>query len=147
MSDNFNILLIDDSLADAKVFEAASQQAAPRARVYWVATGNEGLQYLRQEGRFQGLGPVDIVVCDLNMPGTTGFDFADQMKKDPQLKMIPLIIYSGSQAPQDVHRAYALGANAYLVKPMTLDAIIQQVQTLVRFWLDTVRLGHGYHLD
>jgi two-component system, chemotaxis family, response regulator Rcp1 len=127
VSDDFNILLIDDSPADAKVFEAAVQQAAPRAKLYWVSSGKEGLQYLRQEGRFQGLGPVDIVVCDLNMPGTTGFDFAAQMKKDPELMIIPLIIYSGSRAPQDVHRAYALGVNSYLVKPMTLDAIIQQV--------------------
>jgi chemotaxis family two-component system response regulator Rcp1 len=147
VSDNFNILLIDDSPADAKVFEAASLQAAPRAKLYWVGTGNEGLQYLRQEGRFHGLGQVDIVVCDLNMPGTTGFDFAAQMKNDPVLKIIPLIIYSGSQAPQDVYHAYSVGANAYLVKPMTLDAIIQQIQSLVMFWLDTVRLARGWHAD
>ena len=140
---NFNILLIDDSEAEAKVFEAALRQTAPRLKLYWVATAKEGLECLRQEGRFQGMGPVDIVVCDLNLPGTNGFDFAEQMKKDPALIPIPLVVYSGSQMPQDIRRAYSLGVNSYLVKAMTLDMVMQQVESLVKYWFDTVKLADG----
>jgi CheY-like chemotaxis protein len=144
---NFNILLIDDSEAEAKVFESVLRQTAPRLKLYWVATAKEGLEYLRQEGRFQGTGPVDIVVCDLNLPGTNGFDFAGQMKKDPALSPIPLIVYSGSQMPHDIRRAYSLGVNSYLVKAMTLDMVIQQVELLVKYWFDTVKLADGRRSD
>jgi CheY-like chemotaxis protein len=137
---NFNILLIDDSEAEAKVFESALHEVAPRLKLYWVATVKEGLEYLRQEGRFQRTGPVNIVICDLNMPGTGGFDFIAEMKKDPAFLAIPLIVYSGSQAPQDIHRAYSLGANSYVVKPMTLDVLTQQLDLLVKYWFDTVKL-------
>jgi len=94
---NFDILLVDDSEAEAKLFESALQQVAPRVKLYWVATAEEGIEYLRQNGRFQGTGPVSIVVCDLNMPEMSGFDFAAQVKRDPALMPIPLIVYSGSK--------------------------------------------------
>ena len=144
---NFNILLIDDSEAEAKVFQSALTKVAPRTTLYWVASAKEGLEYLRQEGRFQGVGSVSIVVCDLNMPVMSGFDFAEQMKKDPALIQIPLIVYSGSQAPQDISRAYSLGVNSYLVKPMTIDTMVQQVEVLVKYWLDTNKLVNGWHFD
>lgn len=142
---NFNILLVEDSQAEAKLFESALRQVAPRATMYWVASGQEGMEFLRQEGRFQRSGAVSIVVCDLNMPGVTGFDFAAQMKSDPACKTIPLIVYSGSQLPEDVHRAYELGVNSYLVKPMSVDTMNRQLEVLVKYWLDTVKLVNGSH--
>ena len=144
---NFNILLVDDSEAEAKVFESALRQVAPRLKLYWVATAREGLEYLRHQGRFQGIGPVNVVVCDLNLPGANGFDFAAEMKQDPNLIPIPLIVYSGSQAPDDIHRAYALGVNSYLVKAVTLEMVIQQVELLVKYWFDTVQLADGLRRD
>jgi two-component system response regulator len=144
---NFNILLIDDSEAEAKLFELALRQVAPRVKLYWVATAKEGLEYLHQEGRFKGVGPVSIVVCDLNMPETNGFEFVSQMKKDPALFPIPLVVYSGSQLQQDIYRAYSLGVNSYLAKPMTMDSMIRQIEILVRYWLDTVKLANGWHPD
>ncbi len=140
---HFNILLIDDSEADAKLFESALHQVAPRLKLFWVATAKEGLEYLRQEGRFQRTGPVNIVICDLNMPGTGGFDFVTEMKKDPVLLAIPLIVFSGSQAPEDIHRAYTLGANSYLVKPVTFDMLERQLDLLVKYWFDTVKLPNS----
>jgi CheY-like chemotaxis protein len=137
---NFNILLIDDSEAEAKVFESALREVAPRLKLYWVATVKEGLEYLRQEGRFQSTGRVNIVICDLNMPGAGGFDFIAEMKRDAGFLHIPLIVFSGSLAREDVHRAYSLGANSYLVKPMTLDMLARQLDLLVKYWFDTVKL-------
>jgi len=137
---NFNILLIDDSEREAKLFETALLQVAPRLKLYWVATVKEGLEYLRQEGRFQRTGPVNIVICDLNLPGAGGLEFVAEMKKDPAFQPIPLIVFSGSQAREDIHRAYSLGANSYLVKPMTLDMLARQLDLLVKYWFDTVKL-------
>jgi CheY-like chemotaxis protein len=137
---NYHILLIDDSQAEAKLFESALQEVAPRVTMYWVASAKEGLEYLRQEGRFQGTGSASIVVCDLNMPGRSGFDFAAEMKTDRVLMPIPLIVYSGSQAPHDISRAYSLGANSYLVKPMTMGTMVRQVELLVKYWLDSNKL-------
>ena len=144
---NFNILLIEDSEAEAKLFESALQQVAPRVKLYWVATAKEGLEYLRRQGRFQETGPVSIVICDLNMPGMSGFDFAGQVKRDPALMPVPLIVYSGSQAPEDIYRAYSLGVNSYLTKPMTLETMLRQVELLVRYWLDSVKLTTNWHFD
>jgi CheY-like chemotaxis protein len=143
----YTILLIDDSLSDAKLFESALAEVAPRVTLYWVASAKEGLEYLRREGRFDGVGSANIVVCDLNMPGMSGFDFASQMKKDSKLMTIPLIVYSGSQAPHDIHRAYTTGANSYLVKPIAIDMMVQQVKVLVTYWFDTSKLVSGWNLD
>jgi CheY-like chemotaxis protein len=139
----FNMLLIDDSEAEAKLVELALLDAAPRVRLYWVASAEEGLQYLRQEGRFVDMGPVSIVICDLNMPGASGFDFISRVKKSPALMTMPLIVYSASESPRDIHRAYSLGANSYLVKAMTLETMARQLASVVTYWLETVRVVNG----
>ena len=125
----FQILLIDDHPADAKLFEHALQQAATRAKLYWVAAAEEGLDYLKQEGRFQGAGRVQLVVCDLSMPGMDGFEFLAEVRKNPALAMIPIVM-----------RCYQLGANSFIVKPMSLETFVATIGTLVRYWLDIVEL-------
>ena len=139
----FNLLLIDDSEAEAKLFEVALLEAAPRVGLYWVASAAEGLEYLRQEGRFGEMGPVSIVICDLNMPGVNGFDFISQVKSDPALMTTPLIVYSASESPPDVYRAYSLGANSYLRKAMTLETMTRQLTSLVNYWFETARVVDG----
>ncbi|HTC91189.1 MAG TPA: response regulator [Bryobacteraceae bacterium] len=137
---DFQILLIDDHPADAKLFEHALQQAATRAKLYWVAAAEEGLEYLKQEGRFQGAGRVRLVVSDLSMPGMDGFDFLAQVRKNPALAMIPIVVMSSSRSPRDVMRCYQLGANSFIVKPMSLETFVSTIGTLVRYWLDIVEL-------
>ena len=110
----FQILLIDDRASDAKLFEHALEQAATRVKLYWVATAEEGLEYLKQEGRFAGAGRVRLVVSDLSMPGMDGFEFLAQVRKNPALATIPIVILSSSRSPRDVMRCYQLGANSYI---------------------------------
>lgn len=143
----FDILLIDDSEAEAKLFETALRQAAPRVNLYWVATGKEGFEYLRREYRFRDVGPTSLIVCDLNLPGMTGFEFLAQMKGDRRTASTPLVVYSGSAAQEDVVRAYALGANSYIVKAMTMESIVQQLKALVHYWLETVKLPQPGLID
>ena len=134
------ILLIDDRASDAKLFEHALEQAGTRVKLYWVATAEEGLAYLKQEGRFAGAGRVRLVVSDLSMPGMDGFEFLARVRKDPVLAAIPIVILSSSQSPQDVFRCYRLGANSYLTKPMSLQTFVETIGMLVRYWLDIAEL-------
>lgn len=83
--------ILDDNQSDAGIFEAALKQAAARARVYWVATGEEALDFLRQRGRFEGVGPVQIVVLDLHLPGQGGLTILRAIKSDPDLNRKPVI--------------------------------------------------------
>jgi|HubBroStandDraft_4_1064222.scaffolds.fasta_scaffold49996_3 CheY-like chemotaxis protein len=137
----FNILLVEDSEAEAKLFETALKEAAPRIRMYWVATAQEAIDYLHQENRFAGIGAAHLVLCDLNMPGISGFDFLKKVKgqSDTSIKSTPVIIYSASSNPGDVQLSYALGANAYLLKPMTMETTVQQLKSLVHFWFESAK--------
>jgi len=137
---DFQILLIDDHMSDAKLFEHALEQAETRAKLFWVGSAEEGLEYLKQEGRFAGVGRVKLVVSDLSMPGMDGFQFLSQARKNPALAAIPIVIFSSSRAPRDVLRCYQLGANSYITKPMSLETFVAAIGTLVRYWLDIVEL-------
>jgi CheY-like chemotaxis protein len=143
----FQILLIDDAETDATLFATALKEAAPRVKLYWVATPEEGMEYIRQQNRFKEVAPVDLIICDLNLPGETGFEFLAQVKRDRATATIPLVIYSGSTSPDDVYQCYAMGANSYLVKPMTLGMMVSQLKALVHYWLEIVRLPEARMLD
>jgi len=143
----FQILLIDDNEADAKLFELALREAAPRVKLFWVASAAEGIEYLHQDGRFRDSGPVDLVLCDLNMPAMTGFDFVAKVKSDNAIKITPLVVYSGSASLMDIRRCYALGANSYIVKPMTMGMMVQQLKAVVHYWLEIVSLPGPAMLD
>jgi two-component system, chemotaxis family, response regulator Rcp1 len=145
--DEFEVLLIDDHASDAKLFEHALHQTETRARLYWVASAQEGLDYLKREGRFTGMGRVKLVISDLSMPGMDGFEFLTEARKNPGLATVPIVIFSSSRAPQDVFRCYRLGANSYITKPMALETFVDTIRTLVRYWLDIVELPDPRLMD
>src|SRR5579875_690033 len=89
-----DILLVDDSEADARLFETALRDASSRARTYWVATATEAIEFLEQRGRFQNAGPVKIVVLDLHLPRQNGFDALRQIKSNPDVSRTPVVVLS-----------------------------------------------------
>ena len=143
----FQILLVEDAESDARLFETALRDAAPRVKLYWVASAEEGMEYLRRENRFQHVGPVDLIVSDLNMPGLDGYQLLEKVKRDVSLKKTPFVVYSGSSAPRDIQLCYTLGANSYLVKPMTVESMVQQLKALVHYWLEVVALPGIFMID
>jgi chemotaxis family two-component system response regulator Rcp1 len=143
----FQILLIDDHPSDAKLFELALERTETRAKLYWVATAQEGLDYLKREGRFADAGPVRLVVSDLSMPGMDGFEFLAQARRNPALAATPIVMMSSSRSPRDVLRCYRLGANSFIAKPMSLDTFVSAIGTLVRYWLDIVELPDPAMVD
>lgn len=143
----FEILLIDDHPSDAKLFEHAMEQAGTRAKLYWVGTAEEGLEFLRREGRFEGAGRPKLVVSDLNMPTMDGFEFLTRVRENPGLAAIPVVIFSSSRSPRDIFRCYQLGANSYIAKPMSLETFVATIGALVRYWLDIVELPQPAMMD
>lgn len=135
---DFQILLIDDEASDAKLFQHAMEQAATRAKLYWVATAEEGLEFLRREGRFTGVVRPKLVVTDLNMPGMNGFDFLIERAKHPALALVPVVIFTSSRAPREILRCYQLGASSFITKPMSLENFVATIGSMVRYWLDIV---------
>jgi chemotaxis family two-component system response regulator Rcp1 len=136
----FQILLVDDSPTDAQIFETALKQASARPQVYWVATGREALEFLRQQGRFEEVGAVDIVILDLHLNGEDGMEVLKEIKADPDLCWKPVIMLSSSISQNDIDLAYSLGVNAYFRKPMTLDSYVEQIRVLIQHWLDLAQL-------
>lgn len=136
----FDILLVDDSPADAKIFQEALLEASARASVYWVASGEEALEFITQQGRFQGVGPVKLIVLDLNMPGMDGIEILRRMKMNPTVSRLPVVLLSSSRSPEEVDLAYSLGANVYFSKPLSLENYIQKIKVMVQHWLDFAEL-------
>jgi CheY-like chemotaxis protein len=136
----FDILLVDDSPADAKIFQESLSEVSSRVRLYWVSSGDEALAFLNQEGRFFGVGPVKVVVLDLNMPGMDGIETLRRIKMDPAISRVPVIILSSSRATEEVDLAYSLGVNAFFSKPLSLENYMQKVRILVQHWLDLAEL-------
>lgn len=134
----FNILLVDDSEADARLFELALREVAPRVTLYWVATGDEALEAVQGGDRFKDVLGIDIVVLDLNMPKMGGFQVLEKLKASNTL--VPVIVLSSSRAVNDVERAYQMGANSYLVKPMTIEGLHDLVRGISRYWLELAKL-------
>jgi DNA-binding response OmpR family regulator len=132
----FHILLVDDSEADAAIFAAALQEASTRVRNYWVGSGEEAIQFVQRRGRFEEVRPAKVVVLDLNLPKQNGFDVLREIRADARTKHMPVIIFSTSSNANDVNMAYALGANAYFVKPMSLEMYVSKVRVIVQHWLD-----------
>jgi CheY-like chemotaxis protein len=136
----FDILLVDDSAADAKIFQESLLQASSRVRVYWVGSGEEALEFLHQQGRFRNVGPVKMVLLDLNMPGLDGIETLRRVKMNPATNRVPVVMFSSSRASQEVDRAYSLGANAFFSKPLSLENYVQKAGILVQHWLDYAEL-------
>jgi CheY-like chemotaxis protein len=139
-NNRYQILLVDDNPSDSHLFQTALQEASSRVKVYWVASGEEALEYMEQRDRFQGVGEVDIVVLDLSLPGMDGFEVLRRLRKSDTGRYKPIVVMSGSKAIRDVNLAYALGANSYILKSMSFENYAESIGLLVRYWLDTVLL-------
>lgn len=136
-----DILLVDDDPADVLIIREALESAAEHA-VHVVEDGLQALAYLRREGPFSGASRPDLVLLDLNLPRKSGQEVLAEVKADPDLRVIPVVIVSSSDAPQDIMTSYATHANGYLVKPGTFDAFATLIRQAGDFYLSTARVPH-----
>lgn len=135
-----DILLVEDNLGDIKLITEALAETNSRPSVHCVRDGVEAMQFLRRQALFEDAPKPAIVVLDLNLPRKDGRDVLAEIKSDPTLAPTPVIVLSGSDAPQDITACYALHANCYVVKPRDLFGMIETIRSLVDFWLQKVKL-------
>jgi two-component system, chemotaxis family, response regulator Rcp1 len=136
-----HILLVEDNPADAFLTqEALGQGTINNGKVTVVMDGQEALSFLHQEGQYAGVRRPDLILLDLNLPKKDGRTVLAEIKNDPLLKHIPVVVFTSSAAPRDILQAYTLYANCYIIKPLDLDNFFQVVRNVVKFWTITASL-------
>lgn len=134
------ILLVEDTLGDIELTRAALDEAKIANDLYVVGDGDQALEYLRRAGAYAEAPTPDIVLLDLNLPKMNGREVLREIKSDPDLRRIPVIVLTTSVADEDVVRAYDEHANAYIQKPVDFDEFTRVVRTMEEFWLTIVKL-------
>ncbi len=134
------ILMAEDDREDQMLVQKAFREARSINHLTFVNDGEELLQYLRHQGKYAGAPQPDVLLLDLNMPKMDGREALKEIKSDPDLRSLPVIILTTSSADEDVVRTYALGANSYIQKPVTFEKMVEVVDTLGRYWLGIVKL-------
>lgn len=134
------ILLVEDNPGDVDLTLEALEDAKLRNNVHVAEDGVEAMKFLRQEGEHAGAPRPDLVLLDLNMPRKDGREVLRDLKEDPDLKRIPVVVLTTSSDEQDVLEAYEHSANAYIVKPVDFEQFFRTVQSLEDFWFTVVRL-------
>ena len=134
------ILLVEDSPADVDLTREALEDAKVHNNLHVASDGVEALAFLRREGRYVDAPHPDLILLDLNLPKKDGREVLAEIKADPLLRRIPVVVLTTSDAEQDILRSYDLHANCYVTKPVDLDAFIHVVRSIEDFWLAIVRL-------
>jgi two-component system, chemotaxis family, response regulator Rcp1 len=134
------ILLVEDNPGDVRLTREALKEGKVRNNLHVAQDGVEALAFLRREGRHAGAVRPDLILLDLNLPRKDGREVLEEIKADPQLRPIPVVILTSSQAEQDIVRAYDLHANCYVSKPVDLDQFITVVKSIEDFWFAIVKL-------
>ena len=134
------VLLIEDNRGDAVLTRRAFRRARIANEITVAETGEKGLSILRREGEFAGAPRPDLILLDLNLPYMHGQDFLTQVKTDPDLKRIPVVVLSSSAAQSDVIGSYDRHANGYITKPLTTDTYDEIVERLEQYWFGLVQL-------
>ncbi len=140
MAIEIEILLVEDNQGDVVLTREALSEAKIHNRLSVVSDGMEAMAFLRREGVHANAPRPDLILLDLNMPRKNGAEVLAEVKSDPNLKTIPIVILTTSSAEHDVLKAYELNANCYVTKPVDFDQFMKVVQTIDEFWLSIVRL-------
>jgi CheY-like chemotaxis protein len=133
----FTVLLVEDDLNDVFLVKRAFKMAKLGTPLQVVTDGEQALQYLRGEGKYgdRTAHPLPhLIVMDIKMPRLSGFDVLQTIKQNVPLRRIPVVIVSSSDNPNDINRAYELGANAYMIKPVDFRAVEGLFQSITSYW-------------
>lgn len=133
------VLLAEDSAADVRLTQEVLREARVLNELTVVRDGEQVLAYLRGQGEFAGCTRPDLLLLDLNLPRKDGREVLAEMAADPALRPLPVVVLTTSAAERDIVAAYRNNVNAYVTKPVDLDAFIDVVRSIEGFWLSIVR--------
>ncbi len=142
LKDAIEVLMMEDDPGDVKLTRESLKQSKLFVNFRTVADGKEGIEYLRKQGRYAGEKTPDLILLDLNMPKMNGRQVLHEIKNDKNLKSIPVVILTTSQAEEDIAKSYSEGANCYIAKPVDFDLFEKVVQKIYDFWFVVVKLPH-----
>jgi CheY-like chemotaxis protein len=135
-----DVLLVEDDPGDTLMIKEAFEDNKVRNRLSTVADGVEALAFLRRQGEYADAARPDLILLDLNLPRKDGRQVLEEIKDDPELRTIPVVVLTTSEAEEDILRSYSLHANAYVTKPVDFDRFIEVVRQIDEFFVEVVRL-------
>lgn len=135
------ILLVEDNPGDARLTREALLKGKVRNTLAVVDDGVNALAYLRGIGEYRNSKRPDVVLLDLTLPKKDGREVLVEIKSDPKLQSIPVVILTGSQAEEDILKAYNLNVTSYLTKPIDMDKLIKALQNVDDFWFTIVKVS------
>ena len=139
-SDKIEILLVEDNPADIRLVQEVFKEARINNKMHVTLNGEKAMQLLRRESEYAHVSRPDLIILDLNLPKKDGKEVLKEIKEDMNLKTIPVIILTTSNAEDDLIETYENNANCYITKPVDLDNFIKVVKTIENFWLSVVKL-------
>ena len=133
------ILLVEDNPGDVRLVVESFKEAKVSNNLSVVGNGEEALAFLRRNGAYTNAPKPDLILLDLNLPKKDGREVLAEIKQDPCLRLIPVVIVTSSDAERDIVRSYELHANAYVTKPVGFDQFMNVIRSVESFWLSIVR--------
>lgn len=140
MTDPIKVLLVEDNPADVDLTRESLETGKVRIQLEAVSDGVEALDFVFRRGQYAQVFKPDLVLLDLNLPRKDGREVLAEMKKDPELRRIPVVVLTSSDAETDVLKSYELGANCYITKPVSLSQFQIIVRSIEEFWFVVVKL-------
>ena len=134
------ILIVEDSAGDIRLTFEASKEAKVRNRMSAANDGVEAMAFLRKEGKYADAATPDVILLDLNLPRKNGREVLAEIKADPRLRRIPVVVLTNSRAEEDIIKAYNLHANCYVTKPVDFQQFLNVIKSIEDFWLTVVKL-------
>lgn len=133
------VLLVEDNVGDVRLTQEALREAKVHNNLSVVNDGVEAMAFLRREGKYAQAPRPDLVLLDLNMPRKDGRAVLAEVKADPDLRRIPVVVLTTSKAEEDIVRSYELHANSYVTKPVDFEQFMKVVRSIEDFWLTVVK--------
>jgi CheY-like chemotaxis protein len=135
-----DVLLVEDDEGDVLMTREAFEHYKIRNTLHVVTDGEQALQFVRRQGDFADAPRPGLIMLDLNLPRRDGLEVLAELKGDPDLRLIPVVILTTSQAEEDILRSYALHANAYVAKPVDFERFIDVIRQIDNFFITVVKL-------
>lgn len=145
INEPIHILLVEDNEGDIVLIKDAFDDAKLVNKLSIARDGQEALEFLRKSGKYENAKPPDLIVLDVNLPKKNGHEVLVEIKNDPNLKSIPVIMLTTSSSPRDINTSYQNHVNCYITKPVDVHDFIRVVLSIENFWISIVQLPERRH--
>jgi chemotaxis family two-component system response regulator Rcp1 len=139
-----NILLIEDNSGDIRLIKEVFKESSLDDKLHVVTDGEQAISFLNKKDQWADAPKPNLIFLDLNLPKKDGREVLAEIKNDDELKFIPVVIFTSSEADQDIKKAYSLHANCYIVKPFDFDEYSRIISNIRDFWTNVVKLPGKY---